>query len=104
MGESFRWTFSTPELFASHRDRLLDSIFISAATAPVTKAAGKPPTASDIKSFVLQAEKAKAEVIADDEGSRTTQRHAKDVVNSTIEAKTGGVIGGAVYKSYQANE
>ena len=96
--------FSTPELFASHRDRLLDSIFVSAATAPVTKAAEKPPTASDIKSFVLQADKAKAEVIADDERGRTTQRHAKDVVSSTVEAKTGGVIGGAVYKSYQANE
>src|SRR5215831_12833688 len=96
--------FSTPELFASHRDRLLDSIFISAATAPVTKPAGKPPTASDIKSFVLQADKAKADVIADDERSRTTQRHAKDVVSSTVEAKSGGAIGGAVYKSYQANE
>jgi hypothetical protein len=96
--------FSTPELFASHRDRLLDSIFVSAASAPVTKTGEKAPSVDEIKSFVKEADKAPAKVILDAAQSRTLQRHTKDVVSSTVESKAGGKLGRAIYKSYQANE
>lgn len=61
------------------------------------------PTESDIKSFVIQADKAPAEVILDDSSSRNIQRHAKEVVSSTVQAKSGDKVE-TVYKSYQARQ
>ena len=95
--------FSTPQLFASHRDRLLDSIFLSAAATPSTKRAEKPATPGDIKAFLKKGDAGAAEVIADDDRSRSTQKHGKDVVSSTVEAKSAGKLA-PVYKSYQANQ
>ncbi|HME91168.1 MAG TPA: DUF6569 family protein, partial [Myxococcaceae bacterium] len=95
--------FSTPQLFASHRDRLLDSIFLSAAAAPSTKRAEKPATPSDIKAFLKKGDASAAETIADDDKSRSTQKHGKDVVSATVEVKSAGKLV-PVYKSYQANQ
>ena len=44
-----------------------------------------------------------AETIADDDKSRSTQKHGKDVVSATVEVKSAGKLV-PVYKSYQANQ
>ncbi len=95
--------FSTPQLFGSHRERLLDSIFLSAAATPAKQGAEKPATPSDIKAFLKKGDAGAAEVIADDGRSRSTQKHGKDVVSSTVEVKSAGKLA-PVYKSYQANQ
>jgi len=95
--------FSTPQLFGAHRDRLLDSIFLSAAATPSTRGAANPATPSDIKAFLKKGDASAAEVIADDDKSRSTQKHGKDVVSATVEAKSAGKLV-PVYKSYQANQ
>lgn len=95
--------FATPELFASYRDKLLDSIYISAADVPATDAAAKPPSAGDVGAFMMKAEAAPAEVSVDTKAARTVEKKSKDVSGSKVEDKRAPAAE-PVYKSYQSNE
>jgi len=96
--------FRTPALFASHRDHLLDSIYITAADAPVPSAAPPPPPASAIKAFVDGAERETAEVVSEVGATRTVEKKGRDVLESQVEDKTSSPGQGAVYKSVQRRE
>jgi hypothetical protein len=93
--------FSSPTLFAAYRERLLDSIILSAADVPVDKAA-PAATAAQAKSFVDEAEAAPAREVLRGRGSQTYEKRAKGVVNSTV--KPAAPAAKPVYKSYQAAE
>ncbi|HJZ87275.1 MAG TPA: DUF6569 family protein [Polyangia bacterium] len=94
--------FSTPELFASYRERLLDSIYVSAADVPVTKTAA--PQAGEVKAFLMRAESAPAQPAVEDPMSRRVDKKGKDTLNTTLEIKRPGAAPKQVYKSYQADE
>ena len=93
--------FSSPTLFASYRERLLDSIILSAADVPVDRAA-PAATAAQAKRFVDEAEAAPAQEVLKQRGSQTYEKRAKGVVNSTV--KPAAPSAKPVYKSYQATE
>jgi ARG/rhodanese/phosphatase superfamily protein len=95
--------FQTPELFASYKDKLLDSIYITAADVPVTDGAKRAPSAGDVGAFIMKVEAAPAEVSIDAKNARTTEKKAKDAAGSTVEDKRAPAAA-PVYKSYQANE
>jgi hypothetical protein len=93
--------FSSPTLFAAYRERLLDSIILSAADVAVDKAA-PAATAAQAKQFVDEAEAAPAREVVTQRGSKTYEKRAKGVVNSTV--KPAAPAAKPVYKSYQATE
>jgi hypothetical protein len=99
--------FDRPELFAAYRDKLLDSIFVSAADVPETAAAAKPVAADDVKAMIDRAEKAAPTEVARSKGSRTVQKSAGNVAGSVLE-ETAPAHGKdkpqAVYRSYQSLE
>ncbi|MBI5480543.1 MAG: hypothetical protein HY906_16920 [Deltaproteobacteria bacterium] len=93
--------FASPTLFASYRERLLDSIILSAADVPVDKAA-PAATAAQAKRFVDEAEAAPAKEVVRQRGSQTYEKRAKGVLNSTV--RPAAPAAKPVYKSYQAAE
>ncbi len=98
--------FANPALFAAYRDRLLDSIFISAADVQPTAAAEKPPGAVEIKSFMAKAEAAPAEQVMSNKSGRTVEKKGAGVLNSKImpAAAPAAPPPKAAYDSYQADE
>lgn len=95
--------FATPALFAAYRDKLLDSIFASAADVPVVAGDGsKAPTPDAIRGFVNQAEAAPATQVDAQRDSKTFQKRSVGVVNSTVQPNAPKSK--PVYKSYQAVE
>jgi hypothetical protein len=97
--------FADPKLFASYRDRLLDSVFITAADVPEAKAP-PPVVPADVRTFMEDADKAPAMPVMDGKAGSTTEHMGKGVLNSTVELKPaqGGDKPKAVYQSYQRNE
>jgi len=93
--------FASPTLFASYRERLLDSIILSAADVPVDRAA-PAATAAQAKRFVDEAEAAPALEVVRQRGSQTYEKRAKGVLNSTV--RPSAPAAKPVYKSYQAAE
>src|SRR5262249_60471006 len=65
--------FATPELLASYREKLLDSIYITAADVPATQGALRAPSADDVGAFILKVEAAPAQVSIDGKDARTTE-------------------------------
>ena len=96
--------FATPELFASYRDKLLDSIYISAADVPVTDGAKHVVNKGEVDALIMKAEAAPAEVSIDAKAARTVEKKAKDVAGSKVEDKRAPAAAPPVYQSYQANE
>jgi hypothetical protein len=97
--------FTRPELFAAYRDQLLDSIVMSAADTPAPAVAAPPPSATQIRGFIDQAEAAAPREVARHKGSRTVEKSGGDVLNSTVEIETSPAAPAEpVYKSYQRNE
>ena len=92
--------FGSPTLFASYRDKLLDSLFVSAADQPV-KPAAKAPAPAEIKAFLQTADDAPASEVARSKGSRTVENKGKGVVRSKVEVD-GKPGDRPVYESYQA--
>ena len=56
--------FAKPELFASYRDKLLDSIFITVADAPTTLCGRRAPDPGAIRGFIQTADAAPANEVA----------------------------------------
>jgi hypothetical protein len=94
--------FASNQLFASYRDKLLDSIYMTAVDVPVPAAAKPAPEASVIRGFVQRADKAPAQVVVDHNGRKTVQKQAQEVVNSTVQGANAAEE--PVYRSYQLNE
>jgi hypothetical protein len=91
--------FANPSLFAAYRDKLMDSIVMSAVD--VTEApAAKPATAADVDKFISEAEAAPAKEIAKTKSGRTVEKAGKGVLSSTVEADDKK----PVYRSYQLDE
>jgi hypothetical protein len=91
--------FASPSLFAAYRDKLLDSIVMSAVD--VTEAPkAKPATQADVYDFVADAEAAPAKEILKTKSGRTVNKAGKGVLNSTVESDDKKPI----YKSYQRDE
>jgi hypothetical protein len=93
--------FATPALFASYRERLLDSIILSAADVPVDRAA-EAPSPAKAKAFVDAAEAAPPREVVRQRGSRTVEKRGKGVVNSTV--RPDAPAAKPAYRSYQATE
>jgi hypothetical protein len=98
--------FANPTLFAAYQDRLLDSIFVTAADVAPTPAAEKPPTAVEIKSFMAKAEAAREEQLLVNKAGRTIEKKGKGVMNSKVvpAAAPAAPPPKAAYDSYQADE
>jgi hypothetical protein len=97
--------FADPKLFAAYRDRLLDSVFITAADVPEAKA--PPPVApADVRTFMEKADAAPATPVMNGKGASTTEHLGKGVLNSTVQLKPAksGDKPKSVYESYQADE
>jgi hypothetical protein len=97
--------FANPSLFASYRDRLLESLFITAAGQAV-KADAKAPDEKAIKGFIADAEGAKEEQSLDIAGNKTLKKQGKQAVRSSVFAAPAAKDAPAdnVYRSYQAAE
>jgi len=97
--------FDSPGLFQAYRDRLLDSLFITAADEPV-RADGAPlPAAADVKAFMAKADAVPATTVSEDKQGRTQERRGKEVVNSTVASPAAaGAFAKPVYQSYQRAE
>jgi hypothetical protein len=93
--------FANPTLFAAYRERLLDSIVLSAVDVPVDRAA-PVATPAQAKRFVDEAEAAPAREVVSQQGSKTYEKRAKGVVNSTV--RPSAPAAKPAYKSYQAAE
>jgi hypothetical protein len=97
--------FANPKLFASYRDRLLYSVFITAAD--VAEAKAQPAVApADVRTFMEKADAAPATPVMDGKNASTTEHLGKGVLNSTVRLKPAkdGDKPKSVYESYQADE
>lgn len=97
--------FASPSLFAAYRDRLLESLFITAA-GQAAKADAKAPDEKAIKGFIADAESAKEEQALDIGGNKTLKKRGKQAVRSSVFAAPAADAGQGdnVYRSYQAAE
>jgi hypothetical protein len=93
--------FGSPALFAAYRDRLLESIFVSAADVPAAATPAAPPSAAQVRGFIEEAEKAPEKEVDNKALSTTLQKRGKATGKSELKPKAGGK---AVYKSYNAME
>jgi len=91
--------FDSPSLFAAYKDKLLDSIVMSAVDVPVASAA-KPATAAEVEAFVQKAEESAPKEILKNKAGRTVTKAGKGVLSSTVESDDKKPI----YKSYQFDE
>jgi hypothetical protein len=91
--------FATPSLFAAYKDKLLDSIVMSAVDVPVA-AAAKPASPAEVDAFINNAEVAQEKEVLKNKAGRTVTKSGKGVLNSTLESDDKKPI----YKSYQLDE
>jgi hypothetical protein len=91
--------FANPSLFAAYRDKLVDSIVMSAVDVPEQPKA-PPASAADVDKFVEQAEAAAPKETSKTKSGRTVTKSGKGVLNSTVESDDKKPI----YKSYQLDE
>jgi hypothetical protein len=96
--------FESPQLFASYRDKLLDSIILSAAD--VTPAAGpsKAPAAADVRGFIADAEAAPEVEVDRNRSSRTVEKRGRKAVSSKLAPAAAPAAAQPAYRSYQAVE
>lgn len=93
--------FATPSLFAAYRDRLLDSIYVSAADVPMPAAPAAAPSPKAVHDFVDDAEAAQGQVVVDGKVAGTEEKKGKNVVRSKIMLKAAPAAADPVYQSYQ---
>lgn len=91
--------FAKPELFAAYRDKLLDSIYMGAADAPVVVA--EPPKAEAIGAFIKKAKAAPAHKVSEGKAGKTTAANVDGEDISTVESPASPA---PVYQSIQADE
>jgi hypothetical protein len=92
--------FAKPELFAAYRDKLLDSIYMGAADAPVVDKA-EPPKPEAIGEFMRKAKVAPAKKSVETKAGTTSESRGDGVVNSTVQSPAAAT---PVYESYQSAE
>ena len=92
--------FEKPELFAAYRDKLLDSIYMGAADAPVDDKATTPKPAA-IGDFMKKAKAAPPRQVNATRAGKTEEQRGEGVMGSTVEAPAAAA---PVYQSYQADE
>lgn len=92
--------FARPELFAAYRDKLLDSIYMGAADAPVDAKAA-PPKPEAIGAFIEKAQKAPAREVQKTRAAATVEQRGDGVVESKVQTSPAAA---PVYQSYQADE
>jgi hypothetical protein len=93
--------FAKPELFSAYRDKLLDSIYMGAAEAPVV---AKPPLASpsDVTTFVQKAKRAPERKVNETRAGATVEQRGEGVMGSKLSGPAAAAA--PVYESYQADE
>jgi hypothetical protein len=99
--------FANPRLFAAYRERLLDSIYLTAADVAPAKDVDPAPSPAAVKAFIGKAEAAKETEVAASRASRTVEKKAPGVAGSTLlpaVAPAAAAPPKPVYKSYQADE
>jgi hypothetical protein len=92
--------FARPDLFASYREKILDSIYMGAQDVPVESTAA-PAKPAAISEFMGKARAAKAQEVAKTKASVTVEHRGDGVVNSRVSASPSSP---PVYDSYQAAE
>jgi hypothetical protein len=92
--------FAKPELFAAYRDKLLDSIYLGAADAPLMD---KPPEArpADVSTFLMKAKAAPPRKVHQTSAGETVEQRGEGVMGSKVTAPAATA---PVYESYQADE
>src|SRR5205823_7071453 len=94
--------FASPALFAAYRERLLDGVYISAASAPTSAAPVVAPSPAAISDFVKQAEAAPEQEVLTVKGAGTKQKKADKMGKSVVEDRSvEKAPPKAIYKSYQ---
>ncbi|MDB4965386.1 MAG: hypothetical protein JWN44_1075 [Myxococcales bacterium] len=93
--------FARPELFAAYREKLLDSIYMGAADAPVVDKA-EPPKPEAITAFMQKAKVAPAKKSLETKAGTTSESRGDGVVSSTVRSPAAAAA--PVYESYQAAE
>jgi hypothetical protein len=97
--------FATPKLFAQYRDRLLDSLFISAADVPESSAPAAALRPADVRSFMDKADGAPAKTVEGTTSGVTVEHSGKGVVNSVVAMPPSAAAPAIpIYRSYQADE
>ncbi len=92
--------FARPELFAAYRDKLLDSIYMGAADAPVDDKAA-PPKPAAIGEFMKKAKVAPTQKVNETRAATTEVEKGEGVMGSKVQAPAAAT---PVYESYQADE
>jgi hypothetical protein len=93
--------FAKPELFASYRDKLLDSIYMSAADAPLPAAPAPPPKPEEIGAFMLKANRARSHKVNETAAGLSVEQRGDGVLKSKLQPSADKP---PVYESYQAEE
>lgn len=98
--------FGSPKLFGKLKDKLVKSYITEALDVPAD-ATAKLPTAADVKSFIADAEKVKAEPAYDTPAASTEVQKADYAAKSTVMYKMSKKAGPSakpakVYETYQA--
>jgi hypothetical protein len=92
--------FAKPELFAAYRDKLLDSIYMGAADAPVDEKAATPKPEA-IGAFMKKAKAAPPRKISESRAGLTEEQKGEGVMGSSVKSAPAAA---PVYESYQADE
>lgn len=92
--------FARPELFAAYKDKLLDSIYMGAADAPVVDKAA-PPKPEAVGEFMKKAKVAPTSKVTETKAGKTEEKRAAGILGSTVQAPAAAA---PVYESYQADE
>ena len=95
--------FAKPELFAAYRDKLLDSIYMGAADAPVVDKAEAPKPAA-IGDFMKKAKVAPAHKVSETNAATSEEQRGEGVMGSSVKSKAAPPAAAPVYESYQADE
>ena len=95
--------FARPELFAAYRDKLLDSIYMGAADAPVDEKAAAPKPEA-VGEFLKQAKKLPPRQVGGSRAGKTAEWNGDGVKGSAVQSTTAPPAAAPVYESYQADE
>lgn len=96
--------FAKPELFAAYREKILDSVFVSASGVPAAATPVAPPNQAQILGSLRDADAAPAADVMSGKAAGTVQKKGKVMLESTVEDRSSPAKPKAVYKSYQFNE
>jgi hypothetical protein len=90
--------FASPELFQEYRERLLDSAYLDAAGLELAPAP-QPPSASTVKAWVSENERAAQRSVEATPISGTTAKESEDAYGTELKSRRG-----EVYKSIQSKK